>query len=268
MRKGLFAFLFLVFCPALIAQQMNNDSVIKMAKAGLSDDVIITTINASAGTYDTSPDGLVALKQSGVSDKVIAAIIAKGASPAAPPPTAAPAAYPAPPPPPMATGRPPGIDDVGVYYKDKSGAWVSLMPEIVNFKTGGVLKNIASAGLVKGDINGHIQGARAKLSLEFPVLLAVYVPEGTDITEYQLLRLHSNGNSREFRSVTGGVMHVSGGATRDDLEFQPEKLAPRVYQISLEAGLGRGEYGLLPPGAVGSSNMGSSGKIYAVSVIE
>jgi hypothetical protein len=63
-------------------------------------------------------------------------------------------------------------------------------------------------------------------------------------------------------------MHVSGGATRDDLEFQPEKLAPRVYQISLEAGLGRGEYGLLPPGAVGSSNMGSSGKIYAVSVIE
>jgi hypothetical protein len=63
-------------------------------------------------------------------------------------------------------------------------------------------------------------------------------------------------------------MHVSGGATRDSLEFLPGKLAPRVFQITLQAGLGKGEYGLLPPGAVGSSNMGSSGKIYAFSVIE
>jgi len=99
-------------------------------------------------------------------------------------------------------------------------------------------------------------------------VLAVYAPEGTDITEYQLLRLHSNTDSREFRSVTGGVMHVSGGATRDSLEYQPQKLATRLYQITLDANLGRGEYGLLPPGAVGSSNMGSSGKIYTVSLVE
>lgn len=261
MRKSLFAVLSLVFCVAVAAQQaMNNDAVIKLVKAGLSDDLIVTTINASPGTYDTSANGLIALKAAGASDRVVAAIVTKALAPAAP--ASAPPSVSA------ASGRPAGIDDVGAYYKDKNGTWVPLMPDIVNFKTGGVLKGLATAGLVKGDINGHVQGARAKLSLTFPVVLAVYVPEGTDITEYQLLRLHSNEDSREFRSVTGGVMHVSGGATKDSLEFLPEKLAPRVFQITLQAGLGKGEYGLLPPGAVGTANMGSSGKIYAVSVIE
>jgi len=264
MRKTLLAIIFLAFCSFVTAQQaLNNDSIIKMVKAGLSDDLIITTINASPATFDTSTDGLIALKSAGVSDKVVAAMVTKSAAPAA-----APAAPLPPPSPAAASGLPAGIDEVGVYYRDTTGAWVALMPEIVNFKTGGVLKSVASAGVVKGDVNGHIQGAQAKLNLTFPVVLAVYVPEGTDITEYQLLRLRVNGSSREFRSVTGGVLHVSGGAARDSLEFQPEKLAPRVYQITLQPDLGRGEYGLLPPGAYGTSNMGSSGKIYSVSVVE
>lgn len=259
MRKILAVFL-LGFSSFLAAQQpLNNDSVIKLVKAGLADDVVITTINASPGAYDTTADGLVALKSAGVSDKVISAIVLKssGATPAA---AAAPVA--------ATSALPPGIDDVGVYFKDKSGAWVALMPEVVNFKSGGVMKNIASMGVVKGDINGHVNGAKAKQVLAFPVKLAVYVPEGVAITEYQLLRLHSNSDSREFRSITGGVMHVSGGATRDLVDFQSTKLAPRVYLITLESSMGKGEFGLLPPGAIGSSNMGSSGKIYSVSIPE
>lgn len=262
MRKHLIQLALLALCPILAAQQaMNNGSVLKLVKAGLSDDLIITTINSSPGSYDTSANGLIALKQGGASDKVISAILMKasGAAPAAATSTTA-----------VMTGSalPPGITDVGVYYKDKSGAWQAMLPEIVNFKTGGVLKNIASAGIVKGDINGHINGPKGKYDVTFPVVLAVYVPEGTDITEYQLLRLRPNADSREFRSVTGGVMHVSGGATRDLVEYQPEKIADRVYQITLLPGLGKGEFGLLPPGAYGSSNMGSSGKIYTVNVLE
>jgi len=247
----------------LIAQQaMNNDSVIKLVKAGLSEDLIITTINASPANYDTSANGLIALKGAGVSDKVLSAIVVKssGGAPSSSSSTTSTAQ--------ANNGLPPGIDEIGVYYKNKSGGWVALLPEVVNFKTGGVMKSIASAGIVKGDVNGHIVGPKAKMVLTFPVVLAVYAPEGVAITEYQLLRLHPNSDSREFRSVTGGVMHVSGGATRDLIDFQSEKLAPRVYQVTMESTLGKGEYGLLPPGAYGSSNMGSSGKIYSVSVPE
>ena len=260
MRKGFFAICILAACSFLAAQQaMNNDSVVKLVKAGLSDDLIVSTINASPGSYDTSADGIIALKTAGASDKVIAAMIAKAAAPATPPPAAAA---------PAGSGRPAGIDDVGVYMRDRKGAWSMLEPEIVNFKSGGVLKSIASDGLVKGDTNGHIQGKTAKTIMAFPVILAVYVPEGTEITEYQLLRLRESGNSREFRSVTGGVFHSSGGATRDNVQFQSVKIANRVYQITLDQALGKGEYGLLPPGSYSSSNMASGGKIYTVSIPE
>ena len=258
MRKYILAVALLAICPLLFAQQaLNNDSVIKLVKAGLSEDLIVSTINGSAGTYDTSAEGLIALKQAGVSDKVVTAIVLKGTAPSAA--QAAPA---------TASGLPAGIDEVGVYYKDKTGAWAPLLPEIVNFKSGGVMKSFMTNGIVKGDLNGHISGVHAKNSGTFPVVFAVYVPEGTAITEYQLLRLRPNSDSREFRSVTGGVMHVSGGATRDSLEFHSDKIAPRLYQITLQASTGKGEYGLLPPGATGSSNLGSSGKIYSISVTE
>lgn len=63
---------------------MNNDIVIKMVKAGLSDEIVLSTINASQGQYTTTSDALIALKQAGVSDRIIAAIVNK--TPATPPP--------------------------------------------------------------------------------------------------------------------------------------------------------------------------------------
>jgi hypothetical protein len=110
-RKDILTVVFLAFCPLLFAQQaLNNDSVIKLVKAGLSDDLIISTINASAGAYDTSADGIIALKTARVSDKVVSAIVTKVAADAQPvqspipplPPmfTQAPAARQAAPPPP------------------------------------------------------------------------------------------------------------------------------------------------------------------------
>ena len=62
MRKNVFAVLFLAIGSVLVAQQaLNNDAVIKLVKAGLSDDLIVSTITAQAGSYDTSTDGLIAL---------------------------------------------------------------------------------------------------------------------------------------------------------------------------------------------------------------
>jgi hypothetical protein len=88
-RKATLAFLAL--CPLLLAEQathsttqeLNNDSVIKLIKAGLSEDLIVSTINALPGSYDTSADGLIALKTAGASDKVISAIVVR-TLPAAP----------------------------------------------------------------------------------------------------------------------------------------------------------------------------------------
>ena len=142
-----------------------------------------------------------------------------------------------------------------------------MLPEVVNWKTGGVLKSMATGGMVKGDVNGHIEGLGSKNEVVTPIDVVIYAPEGTAITEYQLLHLHVNKDSREFRTVTGGIMHVSGGATRDTVAFDGKKVATRTFKISVPH-LASGEYGFLPPGAVGSSNGASIGKLYSFHVLE
>ena len=64
--------------PLASAQQtLNNDSVIRMVKMGFQEDMIINAINRSPGTYDTSTDGLVALKNARVGDKVVSAMVSR-----------------------------------------------------------------------------------------------------------------------------------------------------------------------------------------------
>ncbi len=55
----------------------NNDSVVKMVKAGMSDDIVISTIDSQPAHFALDSTDLIALKQAGVSDKVMAAMIAK-----------------------------------------------------------------------------------------------------------------------------------------------------------------------------------------------
>ena len=87
MRKVFLVGLLLLLSGIVSAQQqsMNNDSVIRLVQAGLSEEVIISTINTSPGAYNTSVDGLIALQRAGVSEEVIAAILAKAVADAATP---------------------------------------------------------------------------------------------------------------------------------------------------------------------------------------
>jgi len=62
------------------------------------------------------------------------------------------------------TAPPPGKEtdeyedlEIGVYHRVKD-VWTIIATEPVNWKTGGVLKSFASQGIVKGDINGRLQG--------------------------------------------------------------------------------------------------------------
>ena len=253
----------LVLCSvfALAQDVLNNDAITKMVKAGLGEGVIVSMIQSQPGKYSLSADELVKLKQEGVSDKIMAAMVGKGAGSASPAASgSAPAAAGS------ADGDVPSGVDIGVYYK-KADKWEEMLPEVVNWKTGGVVKHLASAGIVKGDVNGHINGAHTRNSLKTPVEVFIYAPEGVAITEYQLIHLHETADSREFRTVTGGVLHESGGATRDILPFEGKKVANRMYKVVLPS-MGAGEYGFLPPGAISSSSSASIGKMYTFRLVE
>ena len=265
MRKTLLAIVFLAFCSLLTAQQaLNNDSIIKMVKAGLSDDVIITTINASSGAYDTSPDGLIALKKAGVSDKVIAAIAAKGAAASAPDPVP-PAIHDAPAPTPT---LPSGVENIGAYYKDSGGNWQPLPSEIVIFQSGGLVRHVASAGLMKEDLNGLVAGMRSRLVVSIPVTFILHVPQGHTANDYELVRFHVVGNNRQFQSVAGGLIHESSGSIRDEIDFIATQIGPSAWQIVLNSDLGDGEFGFLEPQDTSSSKTpASSGKIFTFAIV-
>ncbi|HTU50971.1 MAG TPA: hypothetical protein VMF56_10270 [Acidobacteriaceae bacterium] len=228
-------FLFVILALSLgiaAAQQFSNtnDSVIKMVKAGMSDSIVISSINSQPAHFSLSANDLIALKQAGVSDAVMAAMIAKNAPAAPPTPNIGRSEYPT---------------DIGVYYGSQ-GVYTNLQAEVVNTKTGGFMKSLATDGIVKGDINGHINGEHSPTSLTTPLDFLIVVRDGDAPAEYQLLHLHTKSKYREFRSVTGGAFHSSTGASCDLVDFQSVKVAPLTYKITLTAPLAPGEYGFFP----------------------
>jgi len=83
MKSILFAAL-LALSGFALAAPMTNEDVIKMVKAGLGEATVIQAINSAEPHFDTSPDGLVNLKQGGVNDNVIQQIMSRSAGAPAP----------------------------------------------------------------------------------------------------------------------------------------------------------------------------------------
>jgi hypothetical protein len=245
---------------APVSKPMTVQDVIKLSKAGLGDNLIIQQLRKKNQRFDLSTDQLLQLKAASVSDAVIQVMIDPAPRPSPVPVSIAPPAET-----PAKVASAVGPQEIGVYAKIK-GAWSEVLPEVVNWKSGGVMKNVATVGIVKEDLNGHVNGATSRNRLTNPVEFLIVVPDGIAITEYQLLRLHEHGSNREFRTVTGGVFHVSGGATRDLMPFDGTRVSARTYTVTLP-GLATGEYGFLPPSPA-TANAASSGKIYSFRIIE
>lgn len=235
---------------AAAQQPLTNESIEKMAKAGLGDDVIVSMIQSQPGHYDLTPDTLVSLKNAGLSDKVLAAMAAKNAAPPAE----------------KTTDEYEDLE-VGVYHKVKD-VWTPISTEPVNWKSGGVLKSFATQGIVKGDVNGRLQGPGSATKMNTPLEFLIKTPDGVEATDFQLVRLHVKSDAREFRTVTGGVFHSSGGSTRDAIPFTQKRIAKRTYKITLPDTAPPGEFAFLAPGLTGSSASGSTGKAYTFHLVE
>jgi hypothetical protein len=235
-------------------EALNNASIVKMTKAGLGEDLVVSMVQNQPGHYDLSPDSLVSLKSDGVSERILAAMAAKNAAPAAPAAAAKPAdAY--------------DDMDIGVYCKVK-GEWTEIKSEAVNWKTGGVAKSVFSNGIVKGDVNGHLNGKESPTKLATPLEILIKAPEGSEATDYQFVHLHVNSDNREFRTKTGGVFHATGGSTKDAVEFEQTKIGKHVYTVTFKGNLAAGDYAFLAPGLTNSTASGSTGKAYTFHLLE
>ncbi len=269
MRKGFLAIVFLVFCPLLVAQQsLNNDSIVKLVKAGLSEDLIVSTINASPGTYDTSADGLIALKHAGVSDKIVAQIVLKSTAPA---PSAQP---PIPPLDPMPGAIEQGSTDpdnpaapheAGVYiFSDSSPAGTKMIMLKPSFctqnKVSGAFSSAMTYGIAKVKIKDVVSGAHASLRITDSQPTFYFYFE--DLTS-----MGNRNSSLTFGPSIGMTQSPIGlllrkfdthGDTREALKsfnadnktligFTFTKLRPGAFKVTLNGPLSPGEYGFIAP---------------------
>src|SRR5215831_16901264 len=110
------------------------------------------------------------------------------------------------------------------YFRRMENGVPEIEPEVVGWQTGGVGKHWATMGMTKGHVNGKVMKPKSAIQVPNPVEIYIHTPEGTGVTEYQLLRLDEHGDRRGFRAMTGGVIHASGGAEKNAVAFQPEKV--------------------------------------------
>lgn len=259
------------------AHRLNNQDIIEMVKLGLSDDVIVAKVRAVAvggdGTaaFDTSVDGLKALKDGNVSDAVIKVMI-----------------NPAPPPAPVvAAVAPMTVDanlpppEVGVYWKDGANFVLIQGRALDQTKVGGRAGSYFTDGMRNQHWDAYVDGPHSSnVVKDRRPSFFLYVPDGSDALDYVLIIMNKKSDRREFQIGSfGGVTGGKSGVKKDKvIQFQATHVGIRTYKVALEQDLKPGEYAFFMgtgtsatmSGARGGNRSGgaASGRLYDFSIPE
>jgi hypothetical protein len=254
-------------------QTMNNDAVIKLVKAGLSEDLIISTINSQPGTYDTSTDGLIALKKAGISDKVVGAIVTKSFAPATPSSTASAANNP---------DDPAQVHAPGIYILaaglDKI-VHLTKLDHIVpkESKSSGMMAMAFTYGIKKAHISAVIDGPKATVQTpEINPTFYAYIPEdnstfgGSSISvkDFALVKFDVKGGQRQVNTASMGFGSVSTGVDEGARQgFSSQVVKPGIYKLILLKPLAAGEYAFQQSAAQTSTLTQNTGSYFDFGVV-
>lgn len=265
---------------------MTNDDVVRLTAAGFSEDLVVTRIGTSEQQrFDLSADGLVALKQAGVGERVIAVMLGgpdPGASaPNAPAPAAAPpvpgtAAQPfavaaVPPPSVTSTG-----EEAGIYLLDGSDR-IMLEPTVFSGgKTGGILAYSFTMGIKKAKWKAVVRSPRAVQRLgQRPEFLFIFERQSSGLShaaamlgasspnEFVLAQMQVTDHERE---LVVGEMGIAGASTgtrsQDTVQMTIARLSPGVYKVAPRDALTRGEYCFFYAGGMSTFQSSGQGKLF------
>src|SRR5215204_3737642 len=140
---------------------MINDEVISLTKAGLSPSIIIGKIRSGNSNFDLSTDSLIKLKQAGVTDDVVAAMLevktrkptAASGSPASGDPN-----------------DPAATHSYGIYlFEETAGVrkMTRLQPNVsAQNRTGGLFTSGLTYGISKVKVKSNLPGRNATLQIK------------------------------------------------------------------------------------------------------
>lgn len=248
------------------AETLTNDSIIALTKAGLGEGLIIDKVNSESCNYDVSTDKLIALKQAGVPDSVVGAMVRRCAT----------------------LGQQRGLagDDSspnprikhspGIYAFENWRAPAKLQvirpskpSGIKQSGNGSVVFPFVTRMVVPGTTS-HIQ--EPINNPEFYFYFNVSDEKVSDFgmensmaaqspDEFSLVKFSKKGDDRELMmgkmSFYGGmaVTVKKGVDSRFTIHFQTDEISKGIYRVSIDKPLDAGEYAFVFTGANGNSRI-------------
>lgn len=258
-------------------EPLTNDSVIKMVKSGLSEDIILAMVKSQPAKYSLTPEQLIGLKSAGISDKVVAAMVERNAGGGASGAVAATGATPAAGT--VSTGDPndpTSAHDSGIYLhaKDRNGEYKLTVLEQAAYqgsKTGGLLGTALTYGIKKAKMKAVIPGQHASIRTPDPQPVFYFYFEdkaaglgkggfGTgsisNPNQFALVKLDVTKSSRETTIGEFGALGASSGTSEKSMvSFKSERVRPGLYKVVVNGPMQAGEYCFL----ASQMNMGAFG---------
>lgn len=234
LRLTLTACMLMLIGPVLAQSIRTNADVIKLIQAGMSNAVIVQSIDATNDArFDTSADALILLKRRGASDEVIQRILSKASATTSASRSPKSSAVER-----SEGGRCSDNDDTESVMKIlDAGKELSLTPSSFNQDTNinpiSVLGMALTFGIVKTQVKVlvSIPGTRAGTRLQGnqPLLKDVGVLSNTSADTISLVRLEVKDGNRVIAAEEGSF-GVTGDTTRAG--YPPESLVPLIPTLT------------------------------------
>ena len=223
---------------------LTNADVTALVSAKLGDGVILAKISASRCSFDTSTAGIIALKDAGVSDPVIAAMARcnSGAAPAADP------------------NDPAAKHSSGIYIFARDVSRKQVMTRLnraayQGTHTGGVFASAMTYGIKKAKVKAIIPGPKADVRTDDADATFYFYFNADDggLTygmgtvvnpqQFALIKLEAKDKDRETVIGTAGAFGSSSGTDQKAaIDFKATQIADGVYNIVPAKPLKPGEY--------------------------
>jgi len=224
---------------------LSNEDVVKLIRAGLSEDVVISKIKTSATRFDLSTDALIQLRKVGLSNAVLTAMMSSGATPPVAPTTG--------------PGSPDWPESYGVFLKGPERL-VKLEAKPVSHVVGIRVAGSSARGSAVDGVAGDPEVSVPNNMLEY---LMVHEPN-SDPRRYVLSRLRyvekmqayqfNLGTDPAFFSTVWGVsptkvidVNLWRRSSSASLEVAPVSNTPDLYKLTPSTLLRGGRYFLHDP---------------------
>jgi hypothetical protein len=234
---------------------IDNKTIINLTKKKVQESIIVSKIRSATCLFDVSTDGLINLKDNGVSDGVIQEMISKSKSSS------------------KKTGKK-DIDDIltkfeesGIYFKDEdTGDMIKLDAtpttgqrsntpvtaygskksklQIAGIRANYVVKPGVEFYLFFESSNTSLNSSQNKEDQTNPYnIFLTKNPEAVSPNDFLVIKCSIRGKSREFQAGSVSVFGEKGGIDgRQVVDFQYKKIAKNLFKLTFPDGVEAGQY--------------------------